>query len=91
MIGRKTEFYDTSILFQKMEEYSKFKKQTYESMITFWRDPKKLSYIIRVPELNDIISKVPELTKEKIMEDFKKYPLVKDACMSIGQVVIFPK
>lgn len=74
-----------------MDPYAKFKKQTYESMITFWRDPKKLSYIIRQDELGDIISKVPGLTKEKIMEDFKKYPLVRDGCISIGQVVIFPK
>ena len=74
-----------------MEEYVKFKKQTYESMIDFWRDPKRLSYIIRVPELNAILSKVPDLTKEKIMEDFKKYPLIREVCMSLDQIVVFPK
>ena len=74
-----------------MEEYSKFKKQTYESMIDFWKNPQRLSYIIRVPELNSILNKVPDLTKQKIVEDFKKYPLVKEVCISLGQVVIFPK
>lgn len=74
-----------------MDPYAKFKKDTYENMITFWRNPQKLSYIIKQHELDDIISKVPDLTKQKIIQDFKKYPLVRDACISIKHVVIFSK
>ena len=74
-----------------MEDYSKFKKETYENMIAFWRHPQRLSYIIARTELHDIIQKVPDLTKQKIIQDFKKYPLVKEACINLGQIVIFPK
>lgn len=72
-------------------DYTNFKKQTYEKMIDFWKHPQRLSYIIRVPELNDILSRDSQLTKQKIVEDFKKYPLVRDAGISLGQIVLFPK
>jgi hypothetical protein len=72
-------------------EYISFKKNTYQEMIDLWRNPQRLSYIITVSEINDILKKDTSLTTEKIIEDFRKYPLVREVCMSLGQIIIFPK
>jgi hypothetical protein len=73
-----------------MSEYEQFKKFIYDDMIREWKNT-KLSYLIRQQNLDLIKQRDSAITNEKIIEDFRKYPLVKEVFMSIGQIVILPK
>lgn len=75
---------------KQIDHYEEFQKAIYEDMVREWRIY-KLSYIIRFHTLQSILQKVPGLTTEKIRKDFEKCPIVKETCMSLGQVIILPK
>ena len=75
---------------KKEDPYEQFLKFVFEDMVREFRII-KLGYIIRFHTLQNIMQQVPGLTTDKIRKDIEKSPYVKDTCMSLGQVVIFPK
>lgn len=72
------------------EEYKNFQKFVYDDAIKEWNKT-KLSYVISRHNIDLIMKRDPTVTVEKIMEDFRKYPLVKEVFTSIGQIVLLPK
>lgn len=75
---------------KKADPYEEFLKFVNEDMVREFRII-KLSYIIRFHTLQNIMQRVSGLTTDKIRKDIEKSPYVKDTCMSLGQIVIFPK
>jgi hypothetical protein len=75
----------------KIPPYEEFKKFIYDDMIREWRSPVRLSYIITLHNLNVLRQKDPSITTDQIQADFRNYPIVKETCMSLGQIVVFPK
>lgn len=73
------------------KEYEEFKKIFYDDMIKDWTSgPIRLSYPIYDYNIRIIIQRDPTVTVERIMEDFRKYPLVKEVVLS-RHIYIFPK
>jgi hypothetical protein len=73
------------------EAFDEFIAITYKDMIREWKEPARLSYIIRKQNIDLLIRRDPKMTPEKIMDHFRKYPLVKEVVMNLGDVVVFPK
>lgn len=71
-------------------EYEIFQKFIREDMVKEWSNI-KLSYIITKHNLDLIMSRDSTVTTQRIMDDFRKSPLVKEVFMSIGQIVLLPK
>lgn len=72
-------------------EYEEFKKSTYEAMIKDWsRGPLRLGFPIYQWNVAAIMQKDPTVTVERIMEDFRKCPLVKEVILS-WHIYVFPK
>lgn len=71
-------------------EYEIFQKFIREDMVKEWSNV-KLSYIITKHNLDLIMSRDSTVTTQRIMDDFRKSPLVKEVFMSIGQIVLLPK
>lgn len=73
------------------KEYEEFKKFFYDAMIKDWTSgPLRLSYPIYDYNVKLIMQKDPTVTVERIMEDFRKYPLVKEVFLS-WHIYIVPK
>jgi hypothetical protein len=73
------------------EAFDEFIAFTYKDMIREWRDPVKLSYIISKYNIDVLISRDSNMNPQKIMDHFRKYPLVKEVIMNMGNIVVFPK
>ncbi len=71
-------------------EYQEFQKFIREDMVKEWSNV-KLSYVITKYNLDLIMSRDSTVTTQRIMEDFRKSPLVKEVFMNIGQIVLLPK
>lgn len=73
------------------KEYEEFKKIMYDAMIKDWTSgPIKLSFPIYESNIKLIMQRDPTVTVQRIMDDFRKYPLVKDVFLS-WHVYVTPK
>lgn len=75
-----------------MDTYENFQKNTYKRAVDQWnKSPLKLSYIIDRQLVNKFIEENPNITLQKIISDFAKYPLIKEVFMSNKNVILLPK
>jgi hypothetical protein len=75
----------------KISAYEEFQKFIYEDMLAEWRKPVRLSYIITRHNLNILRQRDPSITTDRIQADIRKNPLVRETCISSGQIAVFPK
>lgn len=73
-----------------MADYIEFKKVIYQDMINEWKKI-RISYILDNKYIDELKTKDPSITLEKIMIDFAKYPLVKDVYVDNGMIIVMPK
>jgi len=72
-------------------EYEEFKKIMYEAMIKDWTTGAiKLSFPIYESNIKLIMQRDSTVTVQRIMDDFRKYPLVKEVFLS-WHVYVVPK
>ena len=72
-------------------EYEEFKKIMYDAMIKDWSNANiKLYFPIYEWNVKLIMQRDPTVTVERIMEDFRKYPLVKEVFLS-WHIYVVPK
>jgi len=72
-------------------EYEEFKKIMYEAMIKDWTTGTiKLSFPIYESNIKLIMQRDSTVTVQRIMDDFRKYPLVKEVFLS-WHVYVVPK
>lgn len=73
------------------EAFDEFIAFTYKDMITQWKNPLRLSYIIPKHNIDLIMSRDSNVNPQKIMEHFRKYPLVREVVMNMGNIAVLPK
>lgn len=72
------------------ETYEEFQRFIYNDMIREWTNC-KLGYYITNYNINLVISLDPKVTVEKIMEDFRKSPLIKEVFLNHNGIYVIPK
>ena len=73
------------------EEYKRFQKFIYDDMIKEW-NKYKLTYVITRHNLDLIMQRDPTVTYDRVIADFKKYPIVKEVWKANPyEIIVLPK